>query len=82
MEIDLLQLLGSYAFPIVSCIAMASYVKYITDQQRDEVKELNKMHAEEMKEFKDNLQETIENNTLAIQALVSKLEFTLKGKEI
>lgn len=75
MEIDVLQLLGSYAFPIVACIVMAYYVKYTTDKQREDLRELNRLHTEEMKEFKDKLQETINNNTLAIQSLCDKLDF-------
>ena len=29
---DIATLLGSYAFPVVACLGMAWYVKYITDK--------------------------------------------------
>lgn len=52
-------------FPIVCCIAMAWYVKYTTDKNREEISTLNEQHKAEM------LQVTtaINNNTLALQKL-------------
>ena len=52
-------------FPIVCCIAMAWYVKYTTDKNREEISILNEQHKSEM------LQVTtaINNNTLALQKL-------------
>lgn len=52
-------------FPIVCCIAMAWYVKYTTDKNREEISILNEQHKAEM------LQVTtaINNNTLALQKL-------------
>ena len=32
---DILQLLGSYCFPIVACLGMGWYVKYITDKNME-----------------------------------------------
>ena len=37
---DILSLLGQYAFPIVACIAMGWYVKYIQDNYRKDIQEL------------------------------------------
>lgn len=52
-------LIGSLGFPIVCCIAMFSML----NKERD-------AHKEEM----DKLNTTINNNTLALQALTDKME--------
>lgn len=69
MNAEVFQLIGSYGFPIVACIAMAWYVKYTTDKQREEIDELIKRNTEE----KAELTKTIDNNTLALQRLCDKL---------
>lgn len=71
---DIATLLGSYCFPIVACICMALYVKYITDNNREDTKELNKKHTEEMNAFKDEIKEALNNNTIALTKLCEKLE--------
>ena len=38
---DILQLLGSYCFPIVVCLGMGWYVKYITDKNMQNASPLN-----------------------------------------
>ena len=40
-KMDILQLLGSYCFPIVACLGMGWYVKYITDKNMAETSKLN-----------------------------------------
>lgn len=67
-------LITSIGFPIVACIAMALYVKYITDQQRLETKELNENHTKEMMAFKDEIKEALNNNTIALTKLCEKLD--------
>ena len=57
---------GQYAFPIVMCVMMAWYVKYVEDKHREEVTNLNNSHKQEMKE----VTEAIRNNTLALQHLI------------
>ena len=52
------QLVTTIGFPIVMCGAMAYYVKYITDKQREE---------------RQQMIEAVNNNTLAIQKLCMKL---------
>lgn len=71
---DIASLLGSYCFPIVACICMATYVKYMTDNNREDVKDLNKRHSEEMMAFKDEIKEALNNNTLALTKLCEKLD--------
>ena len=81
MEIDLMQLLGSYAFPIVMCILMGWYIKYITDKNRDDMKEEKTSHETIMLALKDSIQQAINNNTLALNKLCSEFEFLRKEKE-
>lgn len=70
----------SLGFPIVCCGAMAWYVKYITDKNRESTEKLNEQHKQEISELNEqHKQETsemtkaIENNTLAITKLCEKL---------
>lgn len=67
-------LITSIGFPIVACIAMALYVKYITDRQREDTKELNAKHTEEMMAFKDEIKNALNNNTIALTRLCEKLD--------
>lgn len=69
-----LQLLGSYAFPIVACIFMAIYVKDITKSSREDTKALNEQHTKEMNAFKDEVKEALNNNTIALTRLCERLD--------
>lgn len=71
---DIATLLGSYCFPIVACIIMAMYVKYITDNNREDTKALNEQHTKEMSVFKDEIKDALNNNTLALTKLCEKLD--------
>ena len=66
---EVLQLLEQYAFPIVFCLILAWYVKYVTDKHREDTKELNRLHKEESDSFTDALNK----NTLVLQKLLTKL---------
>lgn len=61
----ILQAIGTVGFPIVCAIAMAWYVKYVTDRNREDIEKLNTQHQQEMKEVTTALN----NNTLALQKL-------------
>lgn len=61
----ILQGVGTLGFPIVCAIAMAWYVKYMTDRNREDIDKLNTQHQQEMKEVTTALN----NNTLALQKL-------------
>lgn len=63
-------LIGSVGFPIVACIAMGWYVKYQTDQNNKEVENMRREHKEEVQK----MTEAINNNTIAMQKLVDKIE--------
>lgn len=71
---DIATLIGSYAFPIVACLGMAWYVKYITDKNSKETSELNEQHTTIMLAYKDEIKDAINNNTLAMQRLCDNLE--------
>ena len=71
---DWAQIIGSLGFPIVACIGMGYYVKYQTDTYRDEVKDLQKEHKEEI----SKITEALNNNTNALTKLCEKLD---KDKE-
>lgn len=64
-------------FPIAMCVAMAWYVKYITDQHRNDTNELNTKHAEEV----NSIKEALNNNTIVIQRLCDKLDVDIKVME-
>ena len=84
---DIATLLGSYAFPVVACLGMSWYVKYITDKNSQETAELNTQHTKVMLAYKDELKDAINNNTLVMQRLCDTMEVkntrtrTKKGKE-
>lgn len=66
----MISLITSVGFPIVACLGCGWYVKYTTDNYRQEVKEMRQEHAEEV----GKMTEALANNTLAIQRLTDKLE--------
>lgn len=66
---SILQAISTVGFPIACCIAMAVFVKYITDKNREEVAKLNEDHKKEMNE----VTQALNNNTLALQSLTDHL---------
>lgn len=62
--------IGQYAFPIVACVVMGWYVKYIQDNYRKDISDISSRHKEEM----DKVTEALNNNTLAIQRLTDFIE--------
>lgn len=66
----ILQAVGTLGFPIVCAVAMAWYVKYMTDRNREDINKLNEQHQQEMKEVTTALN----NNTLALQKLSDLLD--------
>lgn len=66
---DWAQILGSYGFPIVACLAMGWYVKYITDKNSSETEKLNSQHTTIMLAYKDEIKDAINNNTVVMQRL-------------
>lgn len=66
----ILQAVGTLGFPIICAIAMAWYVKYMADRNREDIDKLNEQHQQEMKEVTTALN----NNTLALQKLSDLLD--------
>lgn len=67
----IMQLLGQYAFPVLACIAMGYYVKYITDQNNSRMDKINLDHKEEMTQ----VTAALNNNTLALQHLTDMMAY-------
>lgn len=67
---SVLAAIGSVGFPIVACIAIAVFFSRINDNYRQDLKELNTAHKDEIK----NLSDVIQQNTLVIQRLCDKLD--------
>lgn len=66
-------LIGSLGFPIVACIYMARYVNKQMDGYREDIKEIQKEHKEEI----GKVTEALDNNTRALQ----ELSIYIKGEE-
>lgn len=66
---QIITLLGQYAFPIVMCLIMAWYVKDQSDKNREDIKQINQQHQEEMTQVTTALN----NNTLALQRLTDMI---------
>ena len=67
---NIVTIITTVGFPIVACGGMAWYVKYITDRNREDIKEERDQHDQEMKK----VTEALNNNTLAIQKLTDYIE--------
>lgn len=79
MEMNqIMQAISAVGFPIVMCGAMAYYVKYITDKHREQIEDLNAQHSEEI----ISINETISNNTVALQKLTNMIEKNSIEKEV
>lgn len=70
----ILQAITTVGFPIVCCGAMMWYIKYSTDQNRDDLTALNEMHRAEMLE----MTQAVNNNTVVLNRLCELLK---DGKE-
>lgn len=76
---SIVELVSTVGFPIVMCGAMAYYVKYLNEKHTEEVKQLNEQHKEEV----SKLTTTIENNTIVMEKLSTKIDtiINIKGSE-
>ena len=62
--------IGSLGFPIVACIGMAVFFNKVNENYRSDIKEINASHKVEM----DKITEAVNNNTLVLQKLLSRME--------
>ena len=67
---SLAQIIGTLGFPIVACCAMAYFFAKVNDNYRNDIKEIQAHHKEEIA----GMTEAINNNTLVIQKLVDKMD--------
>ena len=67
---EIISAITTVGFPIVMCGAMAWFVKYITDKNREQIDEMNEKHKTEM----NDIVTAINNNTLALQKLCERME--------
>lgn len=74
MSTDIITIISSVGFPIVACVAMGYYVKYITDENRKEIKAQNEAHQTEMQK----VSEALNNNTMAIHDLTTLINTLVK----
>ena len=74
---EIMNAITTVGFPIVSCIAIARYAKYTNDNYRNDMKESNAQHKDEMSQ----LSQALQNNTLALQKLCTMLEKEEKDHE-
>lgn len=66
----LITMIGSLGFPIVACVAIGWFFAKVNDNYRNDIKELQSTHREEVKAMTD----AINNNTLVIQKLIDEME--------
>lgn len=66
---DLVTAITTVGFPIVACICMGLYVKYITDMHEKARKEESENHKVEM----EKVTEALNNNTIALTVLTENL---------
>lgn len=66
---DWAQLVGTLGFPIVACIALAVYVKYLTDKYLNAIAVMQQEHKAEIAKVTDALN----NNTMIVQRLYDKM---------
>lgn len=67
---QIFSVIGQYAFPIVACVVMGWYVKYIQDNYRKDISDISIRHKDEM----EKVTAALNNNTLAIQRLTDFIE--------
>lgn len=66
----IITMVGSLGFPIVACIGMAWFFAKANDNYRLDLKESAERHKVEI----DEMSEAINNNTKALELLISKMD--------
>ena len=74
MELDILNLLGNYVFPIAMCVLMGWYVNKQTENYRQDLKDQQKCHTAEQ----DKITDALNNNTKVLERLVVLIEEKIK----
>ena len=67
---EIVQIISAVGFPIVAAIGCGYFVKWQYEQNQKQVEEMRKEHREETAK----MTEALNNNTLALQKLIDKLD--------
>lgn len=67
---EVLTAISTIGFPIVACCAMAYFFAKVNNNYRQDIKEINAEHKQEM----SAMVEAINNNTMVIQKLVDRMD--------
>lgn len=67
---DVINIISTVGFPIFACITMGWFVKYQLDKNDEEMQETREAHRQEV----EKITEALNNNTLALQKLIDKIE--------
>ena len=81
---DWLQLIGSYCFPIVACVAIGFYLKDRDDKHRADMKEIQSQYTEELKQMQRQQSEetsALRQEIAGINKTLTELVFITKNKE-
>lgn len=70
MANDVVQIISTLGFPIAMCVGACFFIKYQFDTSNKMMEDIRKDHKEEIVK----VTEALNNNTLALQQLVDKLE--------
>lgn len=70
MGTEIIQIISTVGFPIAACVGMAWYVKYQTDSNKSEIKEIRETYAARVEAATQALHE----NTLALEKLSERLD--------
>lgn len=66
---DIVQAIGTVGFPIVCCLLLGYYVKYMTDKNAASIQTITEQHRTEM----NAVVAALNNNTLALTELKTSL---------
>ena len=67
---EIVSVISAVGFPIVAAVACGMFVKWQYEQNSKAMEEVRKEHKEEV----SKMTEALNNNTLALQKLIDKLE--------
>lgn len=67
---DIVQVISAVGFPIVAALGCGFFVKWQYEQNMKQNEELRKEHKEEV----SKMTEALNNNTIALQKLIDKLD--------
>ena len=70
MDNSIVDVISQLGFPIAMCIGACLFIRYLFDTFTKQQESMRKEHREEV----SKLQASLDNNTLALQKLIDKLD--------